>query len=75
VLAVWSAVGEARFPPRLRAAGFDVDEVRVPAHGARGTRHTIWIATRREAGAGGAAQGAAAAPKATPRPARRRGRR
>jgi spermidine synthase len=43
VLAVWSSGPDENFSRRLRKAGFDVDEVRVRAHGAR---HVIWIATR-----------------------------
>lgn len=47
VLAVWSAGPENRFVQRLRKVGFDVDEHRVHAHGKKGTRHLIWIATKR----------------------------
>jgi spermidine synthase len=49
VLAVWSSGPNPSFSRRLRRAGFDVDEVRVRANGARGgARHVIWIATRGE---------------------------
>ncbi|HTK35915.1 MAG TPA: spermidine synthase [Caulobacteraceae bacterium] len=46
VLAVWSSAPHERFTPRLRRAGYTVDERRVRAHGKRGARHVIWIATR-----------------------------
>ena len=47
VLAVWSATPSANFLQRLRKTGFDVDEVKVRANGARGgARHIIWLATR-----------------------------
>jgi spermidine synthase len=51
VLAVWSAKPDARFVQRLRKTGFDVDEVRAGANGSRGgSKHIIWIATRRKGG-------------------------
>jgi spermidine synthase len=47
VLAVWSSAPHPNFARRLRKTGFDVDEVRVRANGARGgARHITWIATR-----------------------------
>jgi spermidine synthase len=46
VLAVWSAGPDRNFLQRLRKVGFDVDEVRVRAHGSKGARHIIWFATR-----------------------------
>ena len=46
VLAVWSAGPAQDFLQRLRKTGFDVDEVRVRAHGSKGARHTIWFARR-----------------------------
>jgi spermidine synthase len=47
LLAVWSAGADAAFSERLRAAGFEVEEVEVRARGyKRGTRHTIWFARR-----------------------------
>lgn len=49
VLAVWSSGPDPKFTQRLRKAGFDVDERRVRANGAKGgARHVIWIATRTE---------------------------
>jgi spermidine synthase len=46
VLAVWSAHPDAPFANRLRQGGFSVEDVEVFAHGNRGARHTIWLATR-----------------------------
>jgi spermidine synthase len=46
VLAVWSAGPDQDFLQRLRKVGFEVDEVRVRAHGSKGTRHIIWFARR-----------------------------
>lgn len=46
VLAVWSAGPDAVFSQRLRKVGFEVDEVRVRAHGSKGARHIIWFAGR-----------------------------
>jgi len=50
VLAVWSSGPNPAFSKRLRAAGFDVNEVGVRATARRaGARHVIWFATRTEA--------------------------
>ena len=47
VLAVWSSGPNAAFSKRLRAAGFDVNEVAVRATGrGGGARHVIWIAAK-----------------------------
>ncbi len=46
VLAVWSAGPDKAFMQRLRKVGFEVDEVRVRAHGSKGARHIIWFARR-----------------------------
>ncbi len=46
VLAVWSAGPDQEFMQRLRKVGFEVDEVRVHAHGSKGARHIIWFARR-----------------------------
>jgi spermidine synthase len=46
VLAVWSAGPDQVFLQRLRKVGFEVDEVRVRAHGSKGARHTLWFARR-----------------------------
>jgi spermidine synthase len=45
-LAVWSAAPDPAFTQRLRRTGFGVEEVPVHAHGKKGTRHMIWVATR-----------------------------
>lgn len=51
VLAVWSSGPDRNFSRRLGKAGFDMDEVKVRANRARaGSRHVIWLATRRDAG-------------------------
>ena len=46
ILAVWSAGPDKNFVQRLRKTGFDVEEIRVRAHGSKGPRHTIWFARR-----------------------------
>jgi len=47
VLAVWSSGPDNAFAERLRRAGFEVEELKVRAHGRRsGARHVIWLATR-----------------------------
>jgi spermidine synthase len=47
ILAVWSSKQNPKFTWRLGKAGFEVEEVRARANGARGgARHVIWIATR-----------------------------
>ena len=45
VLAVWSQGPDSAFTRRLKQAGFAVEEIGVRAHGKRGARHVIWIAT------------------------------
>ena len=46
ILAVWSAGPDKAFLQRLRKVGFEVEEVRVRAHGKKGARHIIWFAKR-----------------------------
>jgi spermidine synthase len=47
VLAVWSSGPNPLFSKRLRAAGFDVNEIAVRATTKRsGARHVIWFATK-----------------------------
>jgi spermidine synthase len=46
VLAIWSAHADAKFSQRLRQCGFVVEEVPVRAHGNKGARHLIWLATK-----------------------------
>ncbi len=48
ILAVWSASADRAFSARLGKAGFKAEEVKVYAHGNKGTRHTIWIAEKRQ---------------------------
>jgi spermidine synthase len=46
VLAVWSSGPNPEFTKRLRASGFDAEEIKVRATAAgRGARHIIWMAT------------------------------
>jgi spermidine synthase len=47
VLAVWSAGPDRAFTERLRAVGFEVEQIQVRARGyTRGAHHTIWLARR-----------------------------
>ena len=47
VLAVWSAAPDAAFTRRLGEAGFDVEELRVPAReNGKGPKHTLWFGNR-----------------------------
>ena len=45
ILAYWSANPDSSFHDRLRRCGFMVEEVSVFAHGKKGARHTIWLAS------------------------------
>ena len=45
-LAIWSAGPDRAFSKRLRAVGFEVEEVTVRAHAGKGARHVIWMARR-----------------------------
>jgi spermidine synthase len=49
VLGVWSAGPDRAYRERLERAGFEVDEVTVPARGAGagGVRHVVFVAARR----------------------------
>jgi spermidine synthase len=48
VLAVWSSAPDPAFTKRLGIAGFEVEDAKVRARGkAGGSRHTIWLATKR----------------------------
>ena len=69
VLAVWSAHPDRKFSERLGEAGFRVEEVPVRAHGNKGARHLIWLATRP---AGAPAKATATKPPRKARIARRR---
>lgn len=46
VLAVWSSARFAGFTPKLRRAGFIVEEHAVRAGRGRGARHVVWVAKR-----------------------------
>ncbi len=45
ILAYWSAGPDQAFHDRLRRCGFMVEEITVFAHGKKGARHTIWLAS------------------------------
>jgi len=45
ILAYWSADPDQAFHDRLRRSGFMVEEITVFAHGKKGARHTIWLAS------------------------------
>jgi len=45
ILTYWSAGPDQAFHDRLRRCGFMVEEVTVFAHGNKGARHTIWLAS------------------------------
>lgn len=47
VLGVWSTFPDPRFSKRMQQAGFKVEEVRVRAHGKRGSKHMLWLGERR----------------------------
>jgi spermidine synthase len=47
VLAVWSAGPDAAFTRRLRQVGFHAELVEARSHGRRGSRQSIWLASRR----------------------------
>jgi spermidine synthase len=47
ILAIWSAYADSAFVDRLENAGFEVDEVNMPANpGDEGRHNTIWLASR-----------------------------
>jgi spermidine synthase len=47
ILAYWSAGPDQAFHDRLRRSGFLVEEISVFAHGKKGARHKIWLASLR----------------------------
>lgn len=67
VLAVWSAHADRKFSERLRQAGFGVEEVPVRAHGNKGARHLIWLATRQSGAAAKTTVGESARKPRVPR--------
>lgn len=46
ILSVWSAGPDVRFAKRLRQTGFKVEEILVHAHGKKGGKCLIWLATK-----------------------------
>ena len=45
IIAYWSAAPDGAFHDRLRRCGFMVEEVPVFAHGNKGSRHILWLAS------------------------------
>ncbi len=49
LLAVWSAEPDDTFLKRMRRAGFETEEIKVPARRPRaGAKHVIWVGKRRD---------------------------
>ena len=46
LLAVWSVAPDPAFTKRLGQSGMQVEELKARAHGGRGARHVIWVATK-----------------------------
>lgn len=46
MLAVWSVAPDQHFTKRLQQSGMKVEELKARAHGGRGARHVIWVATK-----------------------------
>ena len=46
MLAVWSVAPDAAFTRRLEQSGMKVEELKARAHGGKGARHVIWVATK-----------------------------
>lgn len=47
-LAIWSVGADATAERRLKAAGFEPSEHRLPAHGKRGRSHVVYVGRRRD---------------------------
>lgn len=46
MLAVWSVAPDPQFTKRLQQSGMKVEELKARAHGGKGARHVIWVATK-----------------------------
>ena len=46
LLAVWSVAPDDKFTKRLEQSGLKVEVLKARAHGGKGARHVIWVATR-----------------------------
>lgn len=44
--AIWSVAPDPKFTKRLGQSGMKVEELKARAHGGKGARHVIWVATR-----------------------------
>ncbi|MGK6321849.1 spermidine synthase [Sphingomonas sp. DT-51] len=60
ILAIWSAYPDHSFTYRLRAAGFEVEEISIDTDGSEeNPDHTIWLATAGQSGKGSGSAGTA----------------
>jgi spermidine synthase len=46
MLAVWSVAPDPQFTKRLNQSNMKIEELKARAHGGRGARHVIWVATK-----------------------------
>ncbi len=46
MVAIWSVAPDPKFTKRLGQSGMKVEELKARAHGGKGARHVIWVATR-----------------------------
>ena len=46
MLAIWSVAPDPKFTKRLDQSGMKVEELKARAHGGKGARHVIWVATK-----------------------------
>ncbi len=46
MLAIWSVAPDAHFTRRLEQSGMKVEQLKARAHGGKGARHVIWVATK-----------------------------
>jgi spermidine synthase len=44
--AIWSVAPDPKFTKRLGQSGMKVEELKARAHGGKGARHVIWVATK-----------------------------
>ncbi|MDX8384707.1 MAG: hypothetical protein R8M45_11540 [Ghiorsea sp.] len=47
VFGVWSAFPEPKFTKRMQKAGFKTQEVPCRAHGKKGSKHMVWLGTKK----------------------------
>lgn len=46
MLAIWSVAPDPKFTKRLSQSGMKIEELKARAHGGKGARHVIWVATK-----------------------------